>query len=367
MLKKTFEWLRAADLKPDDNMVATRTKAAGDFMELIRASEDFRLLVGSVCAAVGGCERLGEQSSVVATVLECVRAQQPAFPGALSENALHLRLVCCLGLGELLETPDEDLDSYKLMAASLLLAGLGVKAKEGGRHLDSVFDELGDAARANLQTQAVAAREQQDLDWDRFEELGKIVGDPPNFFKKLLPFLREMIETLDKRNQFDREELEVMWWLYNGYSDRLGRPIRQAAPFLAAAAIGCEVADRVVPPATAGLSELVAQAAARDRTSAQTKAKTLDKIVTDLGGDGWALLLPRSDSVTRLVRVAPPILPLTWLCMRLKESNGASGWDEESKSKTGLTSDRELTPSALADQVFVERQAQRMYQSLAKE
>jgi hypothetical protein len=366
MLKKVFEWLRAADLNPDDNMVATRTKAAADLTERLRNSKDYGLLVGSVCAAVGGCERLGEQSSVVSTVLECVRAQQPAFPGALSENALHLRIVCCLGLGELLEHNDEEADRDELMAASLLLAGLGAKDKEAGQHLDTVFDELGSSARAYLQRQAVAARERQDLDWGSFDELKSVVGDPPNFVQKLYPLLRRMIETLDKRSQSDREELEVMWWLYNGYSDRLGKQVRQASPLLAAATIGCEIADRVSPPATSGLSELVAQAATWDRTAAQIRAKTLDKIVSDLGRDGQSLLLPKSDTVKRFVTGSPPILALTWLCMRLEESQGATGWEAELKSKTGLASDRELTPNELAAQVFAERQAQRVYQSLTK-
>lgn len=363
MLKKAFEWLRAADLNPDDNMVATRIKAAGDFKDRIRKSKDYGLLVGSICAAVGGCEKLGEHSSAVAIALECVRAQQPAFPGALSENALHLRMVICLGLGELLEQSDEDSDNYELMAASLLLSGLGVKPKEVGRHLDNVFAELGARARATLQTQAVAVRAQKDLDWKKFNDMEGATGDPAAFLKKLVPLLREMIETLDRRGQCDREELEVMWWLHNGYSDRLGKPIKQASPLLAAAAIGREVADRVKPPSTLGLSELVAQAAVRDRTPFQAKPKTLEKIVRDLGV-GRTLLLPDSESVKRLVRESPPILPLTWLCMRLEESQGASGWEAELAAKTGLVADRELSPSDLAAQVYLERQAQRVYQIL---
>src|SRR5947209_7613785 len=107
MLSKVYEWLRSADLKPDDGMVSSRTKAVEDLEERIREAKDYGLLIGSVTAAVGGCERLGEKSPVFGTLLECVRAQQPAFPESLSENALHLRMLCCLALGELLST-DED-------------------------------------------------------------------------------------------------------------------------------------------------------------------------------------------------------------------------------------------------------------------
>ena len=94
MLSKVFEWLRAADLNPDDGMVSSRTKAVEDLEKRIREAKNYNLLLGTLTAAVGGCERLGEQSPVFGTLLECVRAQQPAFPGGLSENALHLRMLC---------------------------------------------------------------------------------------------------------------------------------------------------------------------------------------------------------------------------------------------------------------------------------
>jgi len=60
------------------------------------------------------------------------------------------------------------------------------------------------------------------------------------------------------------------------------------------------------------------------------------------------------------------LLPLSWLCLRLQESQGASGWEAELQSKTGLAADHELTPGELAAQVFLERQAQRVYQSIVK-
>jgi hypothetical protein len=158
MLSKVYEWLRAADLKPDDGMVTSRTKAVKDLENRIRDAKDYNLLLGSVTAAVGGCERLGQQSPVFGTLLDCIRGQQPAFPGALSENSLHLRMLCCLSLGELLSTGDDDESDDEIMAASLLVAGLWLKPKEAGRHLDEVLDELAHVARTNLQKQAVALR-----------------------------------------------------------------------------------------------------------------------------------------------------------------------------------------------------------------
>jgi hypothetical protein len=366
MISKVYEWLRTADLKPDDGMVTARTKSVQELEKKIREEETYGLLLGLVNVAVGGCERPGNhQSTAFTTLLDCVRAQSPAFPAAIAENGLHLRMVGCLGLGELLTSNDEP-DKDELLSASLLVSGLGLKPKEAGRHLNDVFDELAKLARENLQKQAVAGRDRQELDWKGFDALQSSTGDPPNFAKQLLPVLTGLFQGLEQQRRSDREELEVMWWLYNGHSERLGKQLKPLPVFLAATAIGCELADRITPPATAGLGEMVAQAAVRDRTAPQIKPKPLDKIIAELGEPGRKLLLPVVDHVRKLARATGTLLPLTWLCIRLEESNGAAGWEAEFLSATGVKSDHELTPDALTGQVFAERQAQHVYRSLVK-
>lgn len=365
MISKVYEWLRAADLNPDDAMVNTRMAAAAELETKIRDPKSYSMLLGAVAASIGGCERIGEQSPTFAAVLECVRKQQPAFPGDLSENGLHLRVLCCIGLGELLAS-DEDDDGHELMVASLLLSGSGLKPKEPGRHLDVVFDELGQLARAKLQQQAIVLRDRTPLNWTEFDALEAIAGDPPTFNQKIVPAIKDLILGLQRGQRADREELDVMWWIYNGYSDHLKKQLKSVPPHLAAAAVGSEVADRIAPPVTVGVSELVAHAAVRDRNTAQAKPKTIDKIVAELGDQGRKFLIPNADHVKRFVQTTGCLAPLSWLCLRLEESQGAAGWETELLAKTGLTANRELTPSELATQVFIERQAQRVYQNRVK-
>lgn len=367
MISKVYEWLRAADLNPDDHMVTTRTSAVEDLVTRIRESSDYDLLLDTVTAAVGGCKRLGEQSSSFATILECVRTQAPAFPSGIEENGLHLRIICCLGLGQLLNSDDEDSpDKDELLSASLLTAGLGLKQKEAGRHLDDVFAELEGIARANLQRQAVAMRERVDLDWQEFDGLKSAASDPPNFNQRLLPAVKSLLQGIERQHQLDREELEVMWWLYNGYSEDLGKRLKAATPHLAATAIGSAVAGRISPPATIGITELVAQSATRDRAAAQLKAKGLGKIAVELGEAGRKLLLPSNESLRKIVSTRASLLPISWLCLRLHESQGVAGWEAELQSKAGLASDYEMTAEKLAVQVFTECQAQRVYNSLVR-
>src|SRR4051794_31907357 len=119
MAQPVFEWLRAADLNPDDAMVTARTKSVQDLEEKIRDSKTFGMLANVVDAVVGGCERGGEQSLAFTTLLECVRTQSAAFPSALAENGLHLRIVGCLGLRQLLTSNKDDVTNKdELLAAS---------------------------------------------------------------------------------------------------------------------------------------------------------------------------------------------------------------------------------------------------------
>jgi GTPase-associated system-like protein len=221
-------------------------------------------------------------------------------------------------------------------------------------------------ARANLQKQAVEARDRQELDWEDFDALENETGNPPNFAKQLLPALKELFQGLEQQRKSDREELEVLWWLYNGRSEKLGKQLKGMSAFLAATAIGCELADRITTPATAGLGEMVTQAAVRDRTLASIKPKPIAKIITELGEPGRKLLVPAAEHVRKFTRATGTLLPLTWLCIRLEESHGAAGWETEFLSTTGIKSDQELAPDALAGQVFAERQAQQVYRCLVK-
>lgn len=365
MKSNVFEWLRAADLKPDNEMVTTRIAAVAELDTKIR-EEGGELLLGAVAAVIGGWERSGVTSGTFDTVLACVHAQTPAFSSAIAENGLHLRILCALGLSELLHSEEATADD-KLLTSSLLMSGLGLKPREVGQHLNRVFDELESFSRRELQYQAVASRERTPPNWDTLNTLTTLTGDLNKFCQKLIPTIRELFDHIQNQHRIDREELEVMWWLHNGYSDRLGRAVKSATPALAATAIGVELADRIAPPATIGLLELVTQATLRDLPAADSTARPLGRIVADLGEIGRKLLAPSHDDLKDFVRRAGSLFPLTWLFMRLEESRGAIGWEAEFLAQTGVAPNRELTPGELARQAFVERQSQRVYSSSVSE
>src|SRR5208282_352861 len=121
MLKNTYEWLRAADFKPDDQVVANRTQAAQELLSRIKKSEDYDLLTQCVAGVVGGFEnRFTTESSTVQTVVDCIRTFQAAFPAGLSENALELRICCALSVGELFTEVDSGASGHHSLVGALL-------------------------------------------------------------------------------------------------------------------------------------------------------------------------------------------------------------------------------------------------------
>jgi hypothetical protein len=94
--------------------------------------------------------------------------------------------------------------------------------------------------------------------------------------------------------------------------------------------------------------------------------RAFEKIIAETDSAAWGLLIPQ-DGAASLGNDYPAIFPLTWLCRRLQDSQGATGWAQEFEAKTRLDPAEKLDPNAIAVQAFRERIAQRQYASLTEE
>lgn len=361
MLKKTYEWLRVVHPRPDNEIVEARTKAVTELLGKLDAADDEDLLGALATAAVAGFEGKFDAHSVpVATVVESIRNHQPAFPADLTENALELRITCALALGELVtRAMKKGQQANAVLAASLLIAGSGLRPEERGKHLRAATSELLAAAREAVQTRATEVRERDVFDLRPLEEYNP-PGDLPTFWRQLSPILRDLFAAADKRARSDREELEVLWWFYNSYSEMLEKPLGAVPADVAALACGAEVGRRVLLPPHAGVAEMVAGAVVRDRKKPELAAKPLAKLVSGWDEAARKVLLPTVSSARQFATDFPALLPLTWLSVRLDESHGASGWEDEFGRRASIPAESEAGPGALARQAFWEQVTQRL-------
>jgi hypothetical protein len=172
MLKKTFEWRRVVHPKPDNQIVEGQTRAVTELLGKLDDADDEDLLGAFATAAVAGFDgKVDTHSGPVATVVEGIRNHQPAFPADLAENALELRITCALALGELVtRVRTKGQQANAVLAASLLIAGSGIRPEERGNHLRTATTELITAAREAVQTRAVEVRERDELDLGPLQE-----------------------------------------------------------------------------------------------------------------------------------------------------------------------------------------------------
>ncbi|SIN69837.1 hypothetical protein SAMN05444166_0210 [Singulisphaera sp. GP187] len=361
MLKKTFEWLRVVHPKPDNQAVEGRSKAVSDLLGKLDQAKDHRLLGAFLTGALAGFEgRFEPDSNPVTSVVESIRKFQPAFPSDLSENALDLRVSCLIAIGEILTRgPKKGSQTDRVLVASLLLAGIGLRPEEEGKHLRDILSELLGEARTVIQNRALEARTRNDLDLSQLERITP-VGDIATFWKEFLPVLVECFGVVEDRAKADREELEVLWWFYNAFSESFRKPVASLPADVAALVCGVEVGGRVLLPPHSGLIEMVADAATRGRKKTEVAAKALAIIASAWEEPARKLLDPQDPESRNFALEFPALLPLSWLSIRMVESRGAASWEVEFEQKTAISPSNAVVIPGLAKQAFRERVAQRL-------
>ena len=364
MLKKTAEWYRVVNPRPDDETIKKRKLAVTELIERLSAADDYQLLVACAAGVANGFESgFNQDSPLVQAVFECISSHQPAFIGDLSENALEYRVCCAIALGEILtrdeaegEVPQEDAQ----LAGSLVVSAMGMRSKVTKRYLQIVLQDLEDIAFSALERAAAARRQRQGLNLQGLDNL-EVPGDIPTFWQNLLPQLKACIKNLEQNAAMDREELDVLWWLYNGFSETVDQPLIALAPGAAALCCAAEVVNRVISPPLETVRQMVLHASEKGRKKSELSALPLEQIVGQWEDRIWNLLAPTDADLGQLAQDFPALFPLSWLCLRLRDSQGTSGWNQEFTLKTGLDPTQSYRPAKIAFQAFNERVAQRIY------
>jgi hypothetical protein len=192
-------------------------------------------------------------------------------------------------------------------------------------------------------------------------------GDAATFWSVLKPALLSTFEAVTQASAIDREELEVLWWLYNNKSLTFAQPLSEMAAYDLAFAAPIELVDRALSPAPASLNRIILGHVARGSNKPSAAGKALKSVLGAWTTEVIGSLLPESADERTLVAAWPKVLPLTWIAGKIVDAGVTTGWEQEFASRTGLNANVKITPDALANQVFVERSAQRLLSPLAGE
>lgn len=363
MLSRAFEWYRIVNVKPSSEMIDRRAAAARDILKAIDSADDWDLALACAAGVVAGFQgNFTQESPAVQSLVGAIRTHESAFPQDLSENALELRACASVVLGEVLvRKGDQAPPPDAVLVASVLRSGLGPRPSPKGKYLKQMLDELDATAAKVLASGGIARRRRPVTAAQRFEKL----AEPPDLataWKSLMPALKAASKDLAQQSEIDREEVNVLWWMFAGVSSTTGQSIAEMPSGAAALCCGAELADQCLVPPASSLEAMVGRAFETGRPPRELVARGIEEFVADWGDKLPSLLVP--DEATReFAQKYPLLVPVSWLGARLLASKGATQWKTEFERMSDVPTKHALNATRWAIQAFRERVAYRVYES----
>jgi len=350
MLSHLSDVYRIVNPNPPDAVITQRREAIVAFLERL-AEPTIRYACADIAAFGFGVTPGASQAAAAQLLIAAIQGPQPSFSSDIATNALDLRVCAGVALGEYLEPSapsDEDEegkeqgDSNEDMAA-LVISALATRPLPQDQHLAGFVSALLRIARQSLEKAGRAKRERPKL------AMATISGtDVPSLLKNLNTALGDFADVVDRNLQADREELEILWWVFGGHSTTLGKPFQALDLAQRAMAAGSELAKIALLPPAPGSAQFLLAVLQEDRSL------TLGQLMKSCGADILQSVAERAKGIETVLKDHPALLPLTWLCGRRIDSGLVPGWEAEFQQKTHVSSNDERTASEWAVQVFNE-------------
>ena len=358
MLNKAFEFLRIADPKPSNEKVGMRTKAAADLVTKLAKKENQSVLLTFLQGVVAGFDNppFTQESAAVVALIKAIKEHggDATLPEDLKENALELRALAGMVVGELLEKSLKDGMSDEGMLAALGISAASLRPATKDKHLEWMRNELLAHAGKVLQ-QGAAVRRQRGT--PAFSELNDIKlpeeEDQVGHWKEVLPAIRAALSEAKAQAMIDREETDTLWWMFAGFSEIEQKPLAKLSPSAAALAAGVELGRHALLPPSPSATAMVERALTSGRKATALAAITLEDAASEWTDPLLNGLVPGDEKGGSAVSQCPALLPLASACRRLREGRGAK-LGEEFSSATGLALDEPHSPVVWGAQAFRE-------------
>lgn len=357
MLSKAFEFVRIADPNPNDEKVRRRKDAAALLLKELSGNRD--LLLSALQGVVAGFDKvpLTQDSAVVQIALKAVKGADAAFPEDLSENAMELRSVVGIAIGELLtEAPIAEPNGSAVLAALCLRSAFALRGVEKNQHLRAMFKDLESAAQRLLLQAAQSRRQRSITSSQALEELVTTEEDEEteHTLEDVLPIIGSAFQELRANATKDREELEILWWLFSEYSEIADKLLRDLSPAAAAFCAGVELADKALLPPSPSTIAMI------DRAVKTNHGPSGEKLKLEEALKGWtkpmmdALLVP-SAQMKGNPELYPALIPLSWACRKSSADNATGELDKNFTKVTGIDKRVEAAAAEWGAQIFREK------------
>lgn len=363
MLSKVFEWSRIVHPTPDDDFVAKRTLVVTALVNAFSSNVD-RLIDCACVAAIGVTPRFSQDSALISEVIDAIKKEQPATPEALSENKENVRSCCALVVGEIAAREakkKERVSPQGQVMLAVLSAALANRPPPIQKHIREMVSELALACEGASKHAAEHRHERYSL--SRYINKIQEAPDVPAFWKAAQPHLVGLVDAIEQNESVTREELDTMWWAFNGASLVTGNTFAETSSGLAALASAADLSDLVVLPPLPNTRLLLRRVLRAGRSAQELKGRTLREQIAEWDKSTAEQFLPSVAKVTELVRSNPAVFPVSWACGRVADGQANLA---DMKKLTLWDPAASVLPETIAFQAFEEKVAQRLYENLVE-
>jgi len=351
MLSKVYEWSRVIHPAPDDDFVTKRTAVITALVEAF--STDIERMIDCACiAAVGITPRFVQETPIIAEVIAAIKKEQPATPEAISQNLMNIRSCCALVVGEIAERQRKkggrSVNCDTMVA--VVLAALANRRAPTEKHLREMVSELLEICRAVAKISATSRHQQYRL--SPYVNQIQEAADVPTFWKEAKKQFANLALAIEANEAVIREELDTLWWAFNGVSTGAGTPFADMPPGLVALDSAVELSELVLVPPLPNTAFLLSRVLKVARQAKDLEDQNLKDLLGQWDKVAAERYLTGDEQVTALVQSNPAVFPLSWVCLHLVE--GAS-FLSDMKKATGWDPAGKIRPDRLSFQAFQEK------------
>lgn len=335
MLNRLSDYYRIVNPQPSDALI-TQRKAAITAFEQELSTREIQYACAEIAAFGIGATPTTLQLTAAEKIIASIQGEQPSFSSDIGANALDLRVFAAIALGDYISNHDGEI------AAALVICALGTRPLPPERYLSELLSSLYNAARQTFQKLGIAQRRRGELEFPAVQG-----AEIPALVKSLNTAVQVFRQAVDHSSRIDREELDVLWWIFGGHSRSLGTPFQSLETPQRILISSSELADLVLLPPDQGFIQFL------DAILKDAPPLTLRQLIEPCPSAVLDSIVRHNTEKTTFLN-HPALLPVTWLSSRRLESGMVAGWESEFEQKTHIAVTDERPARTWAEQVFNE-------------
>jgi hypothetical protein len=189
----------------------------------------------------------------------------------------------------------------------------------------------------------------------------KEAADVPSFWTEAKKQFVNLANAIEANEQVTREELDTLWWAFNGVSTGANTSFADMPTGLVALDSATELSELVLKPPLPNTPFLLTRVMKAGRRPQDLEEQSLKDLLGHWNKAAAERYVTVDEDVTALVQGNPAVFPISWVCYRMA---GGTSFLPDMKKVTGWDPVGKIGPDRLAFQIFQEKVAQRLYQNI---